>query len=69
MIVPIVALAGNFASKKLVPASAGTFRTEGATFVVLLIGTVILVGALTFLPALAIGPIVEHFLMHAGTTF
>ncbi len=69
MIVPILALAGNLASKKLVPASAGTFRTEGVTFVVLLIGTVLLVGALTFLPALAIGPIVEHYLMHAGTLF
>jgi K+-transporting ATPase ATPase A chain len=69
MIVPILALAGNLAGKRLVPASAGTFQTEGLTFVVLLIGTVVLVGALTFLPALAIGPIVEHFLMHAGTLF
>jgi K+-transporting ATPase ATPase A chain len=69
MIIPILALAGNLASKKLIPASAGTFRTEGITFVVLLIGTVLLVGALTFLPALAIGPIVEHYLMHAGTLF
>jgi K+-transporting ATPase ATPase A chain len=69
MIVPILALAGNLASKKLVPASAGTFRTEGATFVVLLIGTVVLVGALTFLPALAMGPVVEHYLMHAGNLF
>lgn len=69
MIVPILALAGNLAAKKLVPASAGTFRTEGATFVVLLIGTVVLVGALTHLPALAIGPVVEHFLMHSGTLF
>jgi K+-transporting ATPase ATPase A chain len=69
MIVPILALAGNLASKKLIPASAGTFKTEGATFVVLLIGTVVLVGALTFLPALAIGPVVEHFLMGAGTLF
>jgi potassium-transporting ATPase potassium-binding subunit len=69
MIVPILALAGNLASKKLIPASAGTFQTEGITFVVLLVGTVVLVGALTFLPALAIGPIVEHFLMHAGTLF
>jgi len=69
MIVPILALAGNLASKKLVPASVGTFRTEGVTFVVLLIGTVVLVGALTFLPALAVGPIVEHYLMHAGTLF
>jgi K+-transporting ATPase ATPase A chain len=69
MIVPILALAGNLASKKLIPASAGTFRTEGVTFVVLLIGTVLLDGALTFLPALAIGPIVEHYLMGAGTLF
>jgi K+-transporting ATPase ATPase A chain len=69
MIVPILALAGNLASKKLIPASAGTFKTEGVTFVILLIGTVVLVGALTFLPALAIGPIVEHYLMGAGTLF
>ncbi|MFA6287205.1 MAG: potassium-transporting ATPase subunit KdpA [Opitutaceae bacterium] len=69
MIVPILALAGNFAGKRLVPASAGTFRTEGFTFVLLLIGTVVLVGALTFLPALAMGPVVEHFLMGASTLF
>jgi K+-transporting ATPase ATPase A chain len=69
MIIPILALAGNLAAKRRVPASAGTFQTEGATFVVLLVGTVLLVGALTFLPALAIGPIVEHFLMRAGHLF
>ncbi|HXQ81827.1 MAG TPA: potassium-transporting ATPase subunit KdpA [Opitutaceae bacterium] len=69
MIVPILALAGNLAGKKLIPSSAGTFKTEGFTFVVLLIGTVVLVGALTFLPALAVGPIVEHYLMGAGTLF
>jgi len=69
MIVPILALAGNLAGKKLIPASAGTFRTEGPTFVVLLIGTVLLVGALTFLPALAMGPVVEHYLMGAGQLF
>ncbi|HEY1765776.1 MAG TPA: potassium-transporting ATPase subunit KdpA [Opitutaceae bacterium] len=69
MIVPILALAGNLASKKLIPASSGTFQTEGPTFVILLIGTVILVGALTFLPALAVGPIVEHYLMGAGSLF
>jgi K+-transporting ATPase ATPase A chain len=69
MIVPILALAGNLAGKKLVPASAGTFQVEGVTFVVLLVGTVLLVGALTFLPALAMGPLVEHFLMHSGTLF
>ncbi len=69
MIVPILALAGNLAAKRHVPASAGTFQVEGLTFVVLLIGTVVLVGALTFLPGLAMGPIVEHFLMRAGTLF
>jgi K+-transporting ATPase ATPase A chain len=69
MIVPILALAGNLAGKKLVPASAGTFKVEGLTFVILLIGTVVLVGALTFLPALAMGPVVEHFLMGAGQLF
>jgi len=69
MIIPILALAGNLAGKKLVPASAGTFQVEGLTFVVLLIGTVVIVGALTFLPALAMGPIVEHFLMGAKSLF
>ncbi|MDB6166540.1 MAG: K+-transporting ATPase, KdpA [Lacunisphaera sp.] len=69
MIVPILALAGNLAGKKLVPSSAGTFKVEGLTFIVLLIGTVVLVGALTFLPALAIGPVVEHYLMGAGNLF
>ena len=69
MIVPVLALAGNLAGKKLIPASAGTFQCEGYTFVALLIGTVLLVGALTFLPALAMGPVVEHYLMHAGTLF
>jgi K+-transporting ATPase ATPase A chain len=69
MIVPILALAGNLAAKKIVPASAGTFKVEGLTFVILLIGTVVLVGALTFLPSLAMGPVVEHYLMHAGQLF
>jgi potassium-transporting ATPase potassium-binding subunit len=69
MIVPLLALAGSLAKKKIVPASAGTFPVSGFTFVVLLVGTVILVGALTFLPALALGPIVEHFLMLKGNLF
>ena len=63
VIVPALALAGSLARKKLIPESAGSFPVAGATFVVLLIGTVLIVGALTFLPALALGPIVEHFLM------
>jgi K+-transporting ATPase ATPase A chain len=69
MIVPIMAMAGSLAQKKLVPASAGTFPVSGFTFVVLLIGTVLLVGALNFLPALTLGPIVEHFLMLQGKLF
>jgi len=69
MIVPLLALAGSLARKKIVPAGAGTFPVNDFTFIVLLIGTVILVGALTFLPALALGPIVEHFLMLKGALF
>ena len=63
MIVPILALAGNLARKKLVPASGGSFPVWGVMFTLVLVGTVLIVGALTFLPALALGPIVEHFLM------
>lgn len=69
MIVPLLALAGSLAKKKIIPASVGTFPVTGATFVILLVGTVVLVGALTFLPALALGPIVEHFLMLQGSLF
>jgi K+-transporting ATPase ATPase A chain len=69
MIVPIMALAGSLVQKKLVPASAGTFPVSGGTFVILLIGTILLVGALNFLPVLALGPIVEHFLMLQGKLF
>ena len=69
MIVPIMALAGALAQKKISPASAGTFPVSGATFVILLLGTVLLVGALNFLPCLALGPIVEHFLMLQGKLF
>ncbi len=63
MMVPILALAGNMARKRLVPASEASFPASGPTFVIILIGTVLIVGALTFLPALALGPIVEHLLM------
>ncbi|HEX4645022.1 MAG TPA: potassium-transporting ATPase subunit KdpA, partial [Verrucomicrobiae bacterium] len=69
MIVPIMALAGSLAQKKIVPQSAGTFPVSGVTFTVLLIGTVLLVGALTYLPALALGPAVEHFLTLQGKLF
>jgi potassium-transporting ATPase potassium-binding subunit len=66
MLIPLLAAAGSLAQKKLVPVSAGTFPTHGPLFVVLLVGVVAIVGALTFFPALSLGPIVEHFLMHAG---
>jgi K+-transporting ATPase ATPase A chain len=63
MMVPVLALAGSLARKKLVPPSEASFPVAGATFVIILVGTVLIVGALTFLPALALGPVVEHFLM------
>ena len=66
VIVPVMALSGNLASKRLMPVSSGSFPVWGAMFVVLLAGTVLIVGALTFLPVLALGPVVEHFLMHAS---
>ena len=61
--IPTLALAGSLARKKIVPAGPGTLPTHTPLFVALLIGVVIMVGALTFLPALALGPIVEHLLM------
>ena len=64
--IPTLAIAGSMARKKLVPAGPGTLPTHTPLFVVLLIGTVVLVGALTFFPALALGPIVEHLQMMAG---
>jgi K+-transporting ATPase ATPase A chain len=69
MIVPILALAGSLARKKLVATSAGTFPVSGPLFTTLLVGTILLVGALTFFPALSLGPIIEHFLMHSGKLF
>jgi K+-transporting ATPase ATPase A chain len=66
MIIPALAMAGNLAGKKIAPASAGSFPVSGATFTVLLIGVILIVGGLTFFPVLAMGPIVEHFIMHAS---
>jgi K+-transporting ATPase ATPase A chain len=68
VIVPVLALAGSMVRKKKVPPHAGSFPVAGPTFLVLLVGTVLIVGALTFLPALALGPIVEHFIMTASNT-
>jgi potassium-transporting ATPase potassium-binding subunit len=69
IILPVLALAGSLARKKLIPAGAGTFPVAGPLFVVLVIGTIVLVGALTFFPALSLGPILEHFLMRSGKLF
>ncbi|MGC1445047.1 MAG: potassium-transporting ATPase subunit KdpA [Xanthobacteraceae bacterium] len=69
MIVPTMAIAGSLAAKKLVPASAGTFPTTGGLFVGLVVGVILIVGGLTFFPALALGPIVEQLAINAGTLF
>jgi len=68
-LLPLLAAAGNLAAKKKVATTSGTFPTHGALFVGLLVGTVVIVGALTFFPALSLGPIVEHYLMHQGKLF
>ncbi len=69
IIIPMLAVAGSLASKKKIPVSVGTFPTHGPLFIGLLIGTVVIVGALTFFPALSLAPIVEHFLMQQGRLF
>ena len=69
MIVPIMALAGSLGRKKVLAAGAGAFPVAGATFFVLLIGTILLLGALNFFPALTLGPVVEHFLGLQGKLF
>jgi K+-transporting ATPase ATPase A chain len=69
MIMPILALAGSLAAKKSTPASVGTFPTTGPLFSGLLVGVIVIVGALTYFPAYALGPIVEHFIMNAGQVF
>jgi len=69
MIIPAMAIAGSLVAKKTVPASAGTFPTTGGLFVGLVVGVIVIVGGLTFFPALSLGPIVEHLAMIAKTTF
>ena len=69
MIIPIMAIAGNLVKKKIVPESAGTFPVTGGLFSGLLVSTILIVGALTFFPALSLGPILEHLLMQAGKVF
>jgi K+-transporting ATPase ATPase A chain len=69
MIIPMLAIAGNLAQKKYVPPSLGTFPVTTPLFTILLIGVILIVGALTFFPALSLGPLLEHLLMAAGRTF
>jgi potassium-transporting ATPase potassium-binding subunit len=69
MIIPMLAVAGNLAGKKSVPPSPGTFPVNTPLFTVLLVGVIVIVGALTFFPALSLGPILEHLLMQAGKSF
>jgi potassium-transporting ATPase potassium-binding subunit len=69
MIIPMLAIAGNLAGKKIVPATAGTFPVTTPLFTVLLIGVILIVGALTFFPSLSLGPILEHLLLRTGQLF
>ena len=69
MIVPMLALAGFLAERKIAPATAGTFPVTTPLFVVLLLSVIVIVGALTFFPVLSLGPIVEHLLMQGGRLF
>ena len=69
VIIPVLAIAGNLAQKKITPISAGTFSTSNATFAILLVAVILIVGALTFFPALSLGPVVEHCLMNEGRVF
>ena len=69
MIVPMLAIAGNLAAKKIAPASLGTFPVDNSLFSVLLTGVIVIVGALTFFPALSLGPILEHLLLRSGASF
>jgi len=69
MIVPMLAIAGNLAGKKIVPASSGTFPVTTPLFTILLVGVIVIVGALTFFPALSLGPVLEHLLLRSGRAF
>jgi K+-transporting ATPase ATPase A chain len=69
VIIPILAIAGSFAAKKTVPNSYGTFPTDSSLFVGLLAAVIVIIGGLTFFPALALGPIVEHLALQAGSRF
>jgi len=66
LMIPVLAIAGSLAAKKKVPAGLGTLPTHTPLFIFFLIGVVLIVGALTFVPALALGPVLEHFILHGG---
>jgi K+-transporting ATPase ATPase A chain len=66
IIVPVMAMAGSFAAKKRIPVGAGTMPTHGPLFIAILIGSVLLIGLLNYVPALALGPVVEHLMLYAG---
>jgi K+-transporting ATPase ATPase A chain len=68
-IIPALAIAGSLANKKIVPVSIATFPTTGLLFIIMLVGVVIVVGALTFFPAFTLGPLLEHLLLMTGKTF
>ena len=69
VIIPMLAIAGSLVRKKIVPVSAGTFPTDSPLFVGLVIGVILITGGLIFFPAVSLGPIVEHYAMHAGTLY
>jgi len=69
VMIPALAIAGSLAAKKTVPASAGTFPTDGGLFIGLVTGVIVIIGGLTFFPALALGPVVEHYALGAGTLY
>jgi K+-transporting ATPase ATPase A chain len=69
VIIPVLAIAGSFSSKKIIPLSSGTFRSDTVLFVFLLISIILVIGSLTFLPVLTLGPVMEHFLMISGKIF
>ena len=69
VIVPVLCIAGTLAAKRRVPASAGTLTTHGPLFTALLLGTIVVLGGLTFFPALVVGPIAEHFVLHGDVAF
>jgi K+-transporting ATPase ATPase A chain len=69
VIIPVLAIAGSLAQKKITPVSSGTFLTDNWLFITLLVGVILIIGGLTFFPALSLGPVIEHLLLARGITF